>query len=366
MKAEEALAAARTYVNQTLVGMGALKGAPCTIKSMTKSGRLTTTVFEWTDANNVKHENTMLVYDGEDGDDGFSPTITVKSSTSTEYILTITDKNGSYDTPNLKGSGGGGGGASALTDLTDVELSSLASGDALVFNGSKWSNVSLAAVATSGDYDDLINKPTIPAAQVQSDWNQSDNTKVDFIKNKPTIPAAQVNADWDAVSGAAQILNKPSIPDPQVQSDWSQSDNTQPDFIQNKPTIPAAQVNADWNAASGVAQILNKPSIPDATTIDSTGTASDTGVRYQRVGIGGVYTEIDGTKYMEQTQTLSTSSATVFTFTNAAITADSDIDPRSSIWGIVPSSVTVSAGSCVVTIPPYSSAVSLKVRIYVR
>ena len=47
---------------------------------------------------------------------------------------------------------------------------------------------SLSTVATTGDYDDLLNKPTIPAAQVQSDWSQSDNTKVDFIKNKPTIP----------------------------------------------------------------------------------------------------------------------------------------------------------------------------------
>ena len=46
---------------------------------------------------------------------------------------------------------------------------------------------SLSAVATSGDYDDLINKPTIPAAQVQSDWSQADNTEVDYIKNKPTV-----------------------------------------------------------------------------------------------------------------------------------------------------------------------------------
>jgi hypothetical protein len=46
---------------------------------------------------------------------------------------------------------------------------------------------SLSAVATSGDYDDLTNKPTIPAAQVQSDWDQSDNTQVDYIKNKPTV-----------------------------------------------------------------------------------------------------------------------------------------------------------------------------------
>lgn len=45
----------------------------------------------------------------------------------------------------------------------------------------------LSTVATSGSYNDL--------------------------SNKPTIPAAQVNADWNAVSGVAQILNKPSIPE---------------------------------------------------------------------------------------------------------------------------------------------------------
>ena len=51
----------------------------------------------------------------------------------------------------------------------------------------KANSADLATVATTGDYDDLINKPTIPAAQVQSDWDQSDNTKVDYIKNKPDL-----------------------------------------------------------------------------------------------------------------------------------------------------------------------------------
>lgn len=32
------------------------------------------------------------------------------------------------------------------------------------------------------------------------------------LTNKPTIPAAQVNSDWNAASGVAQILNKPTIP----------------------------------------------------------------------------------------------------------------------------------------------------------
>ena len=63
----------------------------------------------------------------------------------------------------------------------------------------------------SGSYNDLTDKPDIPDAQIQSDWGQNDNTKVDYIKNKPTIPAAQVNSDWNANSGVAEILNKPTF-----------------------------------------------------------------------------------------------------------------------------------------------------------
>jgi len=49
--------------------------------------------------------------------------------------------------------------------------------------------------------------------QTPVDWNASSG---DYqILNKPTIPAAQVNSDWNAVSGVAQILNKPTIPSAQ-------------------------------------------------------------------------------------------------------------------------------------------------------
>jgi len=37
------------------------------------------------------------------------------------------------------------------------------------------------------------------------------NVNYNNLTNKPTIPAAQVNSDWNATSGVAQILNKPSI-----------------------------------------------------------------------------------------------------------------------------------------------------------
>lgn len=37
------------------------------------------------------------------------------------------------------------------------------------------------------DWNALFNKPTIPASQVQCDWNQASAGAVDFVKNKPTL-----------------------------------------------------------------------------------------------------------------------------------------------------------------------------------
>lgn len=133
---------------------------------------------------------------------------------------------------------------------------------------------SLAVVATSGSYTDLLNKPTIPTTtgqlvnnsgfiteETQSDWNESDTSSAAYIKNKPVIPAAQVNSDWNASSGIARILNKPTLAT--VATSGSYNDLT------NRPTIPAAQVNSDWNASTGVARILNKPTLATVATSGS-------------------------------------------------------------------------------------------------
>ncbi|MDO5980795.1 hypothetical protein [Flavivirga spongiicola] len=127
--------------------------------------------------------------------------------------------------------------------------------------------------------DFIVNKPTtISEAQataiatnssaeqnVQSDWNQNDNTADDFIVNKPTtISEAQATA-----------IATNSSAEQNVQSDWNQNDNTADDFIVNKPTtISEAQataiatnssaeqnVQSDWNQNDNTADdfIVNKP-----------------------------------------------------------------------------------------------------------
>ena len=101
-------------------------------------------------------------------------------------------------------------------------------------------NVNADWNSTSGDAQ-ILNKPTIPDAQIQSDWEQLNAGSLDYIKNKPAIPAAQVNSNWNSTSGISEILNKPTIPDAQIQSDWTQANTSALDYIKNKPGIPGVQ-----------------------------------------------------------------------------------------------------------------------------
>lgn len=76
--------------------------------------------------------------------------------------------------------------------------------------------------------DYIKNKPEMPTAlsQLSSDsthrtvtdqqisqWQAKSSFSGDYndLINKPNIPAAQINADWNAETGVAQILNKPDI-----------------------------------------------------------------------------------------------------------------------------------------------------------
>ena len=54
--------------------------------------------------------------------------------------------------------------------------------------------------------------PTIPSAPADIGARPAGNVDWSEIDNKPSIPAAQVNSDWTASSGVAQILHKPTIP----------------------------------------------------------------------------------------------------------------------------------------------------------
>ncbi len=117
------------------------------------------------------------------------------------------------------------------------------------------------------DWTDINNKPTIPADQLQANWNETNSSSKSFILNKPDIPASQLQADWEETNSSSKafIKNKPIIPNiVQLQPNWTETDTTSKSFINNKPIIPMAQINANWNEtnATSKAFIQNKPNIP--------------------------------------------------------------------------------------------------------
>ena len=149
----------------------------------------------------------------------------------------------------------------------------------------------LATVATTGSYNSLSDKPTIPAAQVNSDWNASSGvaailnkpslaavaTTGDYedLSNKPSIPAAQVNADWNSSSGVSAILNKPTNLVQDANYVHTDENFTSAEKTKLAGIEAGAQVNVkpDWNAVAGADdEILNKPSL---ATVATTGAYSD-------------------------------------------------------------------------------------------
>ena len=146
----------------------------------------------------------------------------------------------------------------------------------------KWRIVEISDTQVQIVVDGLIKKSDIPDLQVQSDWDQSEIGKPDFIKNKPEIPEAQIQSDWNEVDTEAAdfIKNKPEIPDSQAQSNWDEEDPEALDFIQNKPDIPDAQIQSDWDQKDREAAdyIKNKP--------DSLGGGEDGVSSYTYIGYG--------------------------------------------------------------------------------
>lgn len=149
---------------------------------------------------------------GSPGTPGVGITSVVQTTTSHvsegENIVTVTLSNGQQSTFSVfNGKAGSGGGGDLDDYYTKTETDRLVGAKYTLPTGGVPATDLASAVQTS-----LGKADTALQSQVQSDWNESSTSSAAYIANKPSIPAAQVNADWNAESGVAQILNKPSIP----------------------------------------------------------------------------------------------------------------------------------------------------------
>ena len=95
---------------------------------------------------------------------------------------------------------------------------------------------SLASVATSGSYNDLSNKPTIPAAQVNSDWGATSG--IAEILNKPTLATVATSGSYNDLS------NRPTIPT---------VNNATLTIQQNGTSVATFTANSATNATANIA-----------------------------------------------------------------------------------------------------------------
>jgi hypothetical protein len=127
--------------------------------------------------------------------------------------------------------GGSGGGSYTLPVATTTRLGGVKIGaNITITNG-----VISVADPFSGSYTDLTNKPSIPAAQVNSDWNASSGLAQ--ILNKPVLFSGSYN----------DLTDTPTIPAAQIQADWNESDNTKLDYIKNKPNLTIPQIKLPFS-----------------------------------------------------------------------------------------------------------------------
>lgn len=118
--------------------------------------------------------------------------------------------------------------------------------------------------------------------------------------------------------------------------------------------------------SGGIVNYINR-ALTDVVPVSVSykGTASSTGTRKQVITVDDVDNIVYGSIFMEQQVTLSPTSSTTATFTNAAITTNSSIDiyTEDGIWV---QSVSTINGSCSITLPSFANGRTITVKIEIK
>ena len=144
----------------------------------------------------------------------------------------------------------------------------------------------------SGSYNDITDKPTIPPAQVQSDWNQTNTSAKDYIKNKPTIPQGVV------VDSALSATSENPVQNKVINSALGSKQNTL--TFDSTPTVGS---NNPVTSAGIKAYVDNAtPTI----TMDDTPTSGSS----NPVKSSGIYTSLQGKQNTLTFDSIPTASST--------------------------------------------------------
>lgn len=277
MNGTTAYALSKQYVADTADQLGSLKGAPCTIKSITEVDGGQKVTFEWTGTSGTKQTSemtvkngvsvtgvsdkgngifTLLLSDGSEsepihtvkgdpftysdftaeqleslrGEKGYSPTITENAdNTDSIYKLDVTTADGTFTTPNLKGTNENG-------DTSNVQL------DETLTDNTKAAPAGMVGEMkkdiSSLSEEKVDNPPTGAVGQILEIETVDENGKPKTYKavNKP-IGGGEVTDE--------QISN--AVNNYMAANPIDESDPTVPGWAKQpeKPTYTSSEVGAD-------------------------------------------------------------------------------------------------------------------------
>ena len=235
-------------------------------------------------------------------------------------------------------------------------------------------SANLSAVATSGSYADLADKPTIPSVEglASQDWVEAKDyltahqSLADYAKktelfskdyndltNKPTIPSTSGLASEEWVEAKGYLTTHQSLEGyakkTEIPTKVSQLTNDS-GYLTEHQSLSAYAKSADLAAVAisgSYNDLTDKPTIPSTS-----GLATETYVNEK----------VAAAKPTAVTGTLA-AGATSLVLSNAAITTNSTLDFYTDKYGVAPTNAVVEAGKVTLTFKAQSAALSVKVEV---
>lgn len=228
MKDVEIIGMIKTYVKKTLVGMGALKGAPCQVQGVVDEGDGTQTLtLQWIDTDGVTHTTDItlpaaifavlnptngqtLRYNSvsgkfENSNVSFSADLedldnVVITSVQDGQVLT-------WDAANNRWINADGSVVAALNDLTDVVITTAQNGQILTYDATaqKWLNTTLEISASDVDYDNTTSGLAATDVQgaideIKLDVSQLSASKIGYDGTTSGLSANKVQGAIDELA----------------------------------------------------------------------------------------------------------------------------------------------------------------------
>ena len=206
-----------------------------------------------------------------------------------------------------------------------------------------WENIvgkpTFATVATSGSYNDLTDKPTIPTAYTHPATHPASmitglstvatSGSYADLTNKPTIPTVTndltnvLKSNYDTAYTHSKAAHAPTNAEANVQADWNVTDTGSDAYIKNKPTIPSTDGLASTTYVDNrVAGIVN--SAPETLdTLNELATALGNDPNFATTVANQIGTKVDkvtgkGLSTNDLTNTLKANYDTAYTHSQSA------------------------------------------------